>query len=159
MCTCVCSKLLSRVQLFATPWIVVHQALLSMGLSRQEHWSGLPCPPSGNLPYQEMEPMSLMSPALAGGLFTTSSTWEAPQGAHIKPNCPKALSHQRASRGTRQTLPQTFSKGAGPFSYCVLFFPGCTGCKILFSALVCLSHQIQALASLSLTQEDFWGWE
>ena len=105
------------------------------------------------------QPMSLMSPALAGGLFTTSSTWEAPQGAHIKPNCPKALSHQRASRGTRQTLPQTFSKGAGPFSYCVLFFPGCTGCKILFSALVCLSHQIQALASLSLTQEDFWGWE
>ena len=75
--------------------------------------------------------MSLMSLALAGGFFTTSSTWEAPQGAHIKPNHPKALTHQRASRGTRQALPQTFSKGAGPFSYCVLFFTGCTGCKIL----------------------------
>ena len=35
----------SRVQLFATPWTVAHQAPLSMGFSRQEYWSGLPCPP------------------------------------------------------------------------------------------------------------------
>ena len=37
-------KLLSRVQLFATPWTVAHQASLSMGFSRQEYWSGLPFP-------------------------------------------------------------------------------------------------------------------
>ena len=37
----------------------------------------LPCPPPGDLPDPEIEPVSLMSPALAGGFFTTSATWEA----------------------------------------------------------------------------------
>ena len=41
---------LSRVQLFVTWWTVAHQAPLSMGFSRQEYWSGLPCPPPGDLP-------------------------------------------------------------------------------------------------------------
>ena len=67
-----------RVQLFTTPWTVAHQALLSMGFSRQEYWSGLPCPPPGELPDARLELVSLMSPALAGGFFTTSATWEAP---------------------------------------------------------------------------------
>ena len=48
-----------------------------MGFSRQEYWSGLPCPPPGDLPDPEIEPMSLTSLALAGGFFTTSATWEA----------------------------------------------------------------------------------
>ena len=65
----------SRVQLFATPWTVVHQASLSMRFSRQEYWRRLPCPPPGDLPDPDVEPRSLMSPALAGGLFTTSATW------------------------------------------------------------------------------------
>ena len=39
-----------------------------MGFSRQEYWSGLTCPPSGDLPNPRMELMSLKSPALAGGL-------------------------------------------------------------------------------------------
>ena len=60
-----------------TPWTVAHQAPLSMGFSRQECWSGLPCPPPGDLPDPGIEPVSLMSPALAGGSFTTSATWEA----------------------------------------------------------------------------------
>ena len=55
----------------ATPWTVARQAPLSTGFSRQEYWSGLPGPPPGDLPYPSMEPMSLMSPALAGGFFTT----------------------------------------------------------------------------------------
>ena len=42
-----CMKLLSRVQLCKTPWTVAYQAPLSMGFSRQEYWSGLPCPSSG----------------------------------------------------------------------------------------------------------------
>ncbi|ELR53965.1 hypothetical protein M91_16140, partial [Bos mutus] len=50
------------------------QALLSMGFSRQEYWSGLPFPPPGDLPDLGIEPMSLISPALAGGFFTTSTT-------------------------------------------------------------------------------------
>ena len=45
---CVCCMLshFSHVQLFVTPWTVAYQAPLSMGFSRQEYWSGLPCPPS-----------------------------------------------------------------------------------------------------------------
>ena len=49
-----------------------------MGFSWQECWSGLPCPPLGDLPHPGIKPSSLRSPALAGGLFTTSSSWEAP---------------------------------------------------------------------------------
>ena len=52
----------------ATPWTVAHQASLSMGLPRQEHWSGLPCPPPGELPHPGME---LVSPASADRFFTT----------------------------------------------------------------------------------------
>ena len=48
-----------------------------MGFSRQEHWSGLLCPPPGALPNPEIEPTSLMSPALGVMLFTSSATWEA----------------------------------------------------------------------------------
>ena len=50
---------------------IAHQAPLSMGFSKQEYWSGLSCPPPGHLPHPGIEPTSLMSPALAGRLFTT----------------------------------------------------------------------------------------
>ena len=56
---------LSHVRLFETPWTVDHQAPLSMGVFRQEYCSGLPFPPPGNLPDPGIEPMSLVSPALA----------------------------------------------------------------------------------------------
>ena len=56
---------------FPTPWTTAHQAPLSMGFPRQEYWSGLPFPSPGNLPHPGIEPVSLMSPALAGGFFTT----------------------------------------------------------------------------------------
>ena len=67
----------SCAQLSATSWTVAHQALLSLGFSRQEYWSGLPCPPPGDLPDPGIKPTSLMSTLLAGGFFTTSATWEA----------------------------------------------------------------------------------
>ena len=54
-----------------------------MGFSRQEYWSGLPFPPPGELPDPGIELASLMSPALAGGFFTTSTTWEALAGEWI----------------------------------------------------------------------------
>ena len=50
------------------PMDVAHQAPLSMGFSRQEYWSGLPFPSPGDLPDPGMEPVSLMSPTLAGSL-------------------------------------------------------------------------------------------
>ena len=68
----------SYVQLFETLWTIAHQAPLSFGFFRQEFWSGLPCPPPGDLPDAGIKPASLMSPTLAGGSFTTSTTWEAP---------------------------------------------------------------------------------
>ena len=52
-----------------TVWTVAHQAPLFMRFSRQEYWSGLPCPPPGDLSDSEIEPTSLKSPALAGGFF------------------------------------------------------------------------------------------
>ena len=76
MCVCVCVYSVVSDS-FATPWIAAHQALLSMGFSRQEYCSGLPFPSPGDLPNPGIEPVSLASPALAGGFFTTSATWEA----------------------------------------------------------------------------------
>ena len=67
----------SRVRLFATPWIVARQAPLSMGFSRQEYWSGLPCLSPGDPPNPGIDPASYMSPTLAGWFFTTCTTWEA----------------------------------------------------------------------------------
>ena len=75
-CACVLSRF-SRVQLCTTLRTVACQAPLSMGLSRQEYWSGLPWPPPGDPPDPGIEPGSLTSPALACGCFTTSITWEA----------------------------------------------------------------------------------
>ena len=68
----------SHVRLFETSWTVTHQASLSVGVSRQEYWSGLPFSSPGDLPDPEIEPVSLTFPALADGFFTTSATWEAP---------------------------------------------------------------------------------
>ena len=61
----------SHFRLFATLWAVACQASPSKGFSRQEYWSGLPCPPPGILPDPGIEPVCLMSPALAGRFFTT----------------------------------------------------------------------------------------
>ena len=67
----------SHVRLFVTLWTVAHQAPLTMGFSRQEYWSGLPWPSPEDLSDPGIEPMSFMSPVLAGGLFITSTNWEA----------------------------------------------------------------------------------
>ena len=74
---------LSQSCLSATLWTTACQAPLSMGFSRQEYWSGLPCPPPGALPNPGIEPASAASPAVAGGFFTVSAAWEAqPWGRH-----------------------------------------------------------------------------
>ena len=69
--------MLTHVQLFATSWTKAHQAPLSMGFSKQEYWNGLPFPSPKDLHDPGTDPASLRSPALAGGFFTTSATWEA----------------------------------------------------------------------------------
>ena len=68
----------SCVRLSATPWTAACQVPLSMGFPRQEQWIGLPFLSTRDLPNPGIQPVSLMSPALAGGFFTTSATWEGP---------------------------------------------------------------------------------
>ena len=63
-------KLLSHVQLFATPWTVAHQAPQSMEFSRQEYWSGVPFPSPGDLPNPGIEPGS---PALQADTLPSDS--------------------------------------------------------------------------------------
>ena len=69
----------SGVQFCATLWTIACEAPLSMRFSRQEYWSGLPCPPPGDLPNPGIKPVSLRSLASAGMFFTTSTTQEALQ--------------------------------------------------------------------------------
>ena len=71
-CACVCAKLLQSYSTLCDPMHCNPPAF-----SRQEYWSGLPCPPPGELPDPGIEPVSLASPALAGGFFTTTVTREA----------------------------------------------------------------------------------
>ena len=66
---CVVLSHFSHVWLFATLWSVALQAPLSMGFSRQEYWSGWPCPPPGDLPDAGTELASLLSLALAGNFY------------------------------------------------------------------------------------------
>ena len=90
---CMHVKLLLSCPTLCDPMNCSPQAPLPMGFSRQEYWSGLPCPPPGDFPDRGIKPTSLMFPVLAGGLFTTSTTWEA-QMTHI--NLPIHHREQRA---------------------------------------------------------------
>ena len=85
---CVLSRF-SRVWLFVTPRTVAHQAPLSMGFSRQEYWSGLPCPPPGDLPNPGIEPKSLMSTCIGRWVLYHSCHLEShslPPGAYNQVN-------------------------------------------------------------------------
>ena len=81
-CVCVCLSVCARSVVpdsLRPLWTVAcqaPQAPLSVGFSRQEYWSGLPFPPPGDLPDPGIEPVSLSSPTLTGGSFTTSANWE-----------------------------------------------------------------------------------
>ena len=67
----------TRFQLFAHLWTIVCQVSLTMGFSRQEYWNCLLCPPPGDLPYPRIQSVTLISLAMAGQNFTTSTnSWE-----------------------------------------------------------------------------------
>ena len=100
-------------RLCLTPWTAALQAPLSVGFSRQECWSGLPFPPPGDLPNPRIKPTSQVSPALAGGFFTISTTWEAlltpdftPYGKGIAgcPHYDQAVGQADAAHGGSATL-------------------------------------------------------
>ena len=71
----ICASLVaSVVSDSATPWTIAQQAPLSIGFSRQDYWSGSPCPSPEDLVDPGIELVALMSPASAGGFFTTRAT-------------------------------------------------------------------------------------
>ena len=72
MSTCECAKTLQLCLTLCDPMDHSPQAPLSTGFSRQEDWSGLPCPPPEDLPYTGIKPMSLTSLALPGSFITTT---------------------------------------------------------------------------------------
>ena len=74
----------SRVWLCVTLWTVTHQAPLSMGFSRQEYWSGLPCTPLRNLPDVGIKPASPVTPALQAGSLPLSRLGNPPKLASSK---------------------------------------------------------------------------
>ena len=117
-CPCACARGLSHVRLSMTLGTAAHQAL-SMGFSRQEHWSGLPCPPPRGLPGPEVELMSPAAPALAGRLPPSSPPLSVKfcqmslQSFSAKGSCPESQApfHCQASfcLGPRHGLPWPFS--------------------------------------------------
>ena len=72
-------------QTLRPPWTVAREVPLSMGFSRQEHCSGLPCPPPGDLPHPGIEPESPVSPALQVG-FLLLSHWGSLTFSHLQPD-------------------------------------------------------------------------
>ena len=97
---CVCSVMSNSWDwswtLCPTPWTGACQAPLSMEFSRQEYWSGLPFPFLGDLPDPGIEPTSLAFPALAGGFFTTSTTWKALGQSKFVSNSHKRIKKKKA---------------------------------------------------------------
>ena len=93
------------------PWTVAHQAALSMRFPKQEYWSGLPFPPPGDLPDPGIE---LVSPALAGGFFTTeppgkpssTSRWRVK-----KPSCPSSTLENPLIFGGKQKQKTSTPRG------------------------------------------------
>ena len=123
LCACVLSHF-CRVRLFVTPWTVARQAPLSMGFPRQAYWSGLPFPSPEDLAHPGIEPQSLVSPALAGGFFTTKPPGKShasdlrnlkspPTSGCVPPRrslkvkgafAPKETSSHRNASGSRRSL-------------------------------------------------------
>ena len=94
---------LSHIRLSVISWTVARQAPLSMGFSRQEYWSGLPCPPPGDLPNPGIEPVSLNVSCIAGGFFATTATW----GAHANN---KHIQNIKCNTSKRETFQNQFKK-------------------------------------------------
>ena len=113
-CTCVLGHF-SHIWFFATPWTVAHQAPLSLGFSQQEYWSGLPCPPPGDLHNPGTELMPPASPALQAD-FLYWEAWEVSLEHFIlvltdTPMPPAAGSGGRRVQAAHTSSPSTIKPG------------------------------------------------
>ena len=121
-----------------------------MGLSRQEHWSGLPCPSPGDRPDPGIKPGSLMSPALAVTFFTTRATCEAfLQGGCAEKASPPgsalshALTHLPPHRKTRKLFQPLLSRGRtnpGWTKGVISRIPGCSNCRLQAEGASFIAH-------------------
>ena len=131
MCACVLSHF-SCVWLFSTLWTVAHQGSLSMGFSRQEHWSGLLCPLQGVFPTQGSN-SGLMSPELAGSLLLVPPLLLFSLSAVPNSLWPNGLQHTWLPCPSSQACPDScplsqwchpiILSSVVPFSSCLQFFP------------------------------------
>ena len=111
-------KSLQSCPTLCNPMAIACQAPLSVGFSKHEHWNGLPCPSLGEHPDRAIKPASLRCPALAGMIFTTSTTWEAPrpsfEGNHqIRSGPPRIISLQINVKSTDWELQLHLQKSLG----------------------------------------------
>ena len=117
--------------ILCTPWTVVRQAPLSMGFSRQEYWSGLPCPPPGDLPNPGIEPRSLalQTDSLPSELTrkpknTGVGSLYLPQGIFLTQESNRGLPH------CRQILYQLRYQGSPCIHYIYTYMCFCIQMKI-----------------------------
>ena len=115
----------------ATLWTIVRQAPLSMGFSRQQYWGGWPSPPPGDLPNPGIEFLSLLSPALPGGFFTTGATWEAQKYLIMSK---RGMSWLRLSQRFSSVMIIVTDRGPTMFQevhYTLFIYLGCAGSSLL----------------------------
>ena len=113
MCRLSCSVVPNSLR---PPQTVTPQAPLSMGLAQQEHLPGMPFPSPGDLPNSGIcPPASPVSPALAGGFFTTSTTQETPgQGVRVQSlfrelrSCVLYIKAKNTDKTTTEKTPYSF---------------------------------------------------
>ena len=105
-----------------TPWTVAHQAPLSIGFSRQEYWSRLPCPPPGHLPDPGIEPRSPVSPAMQ---VDSSPAEPARKPEHVTTSWVHELLKSRWAV-TRSKIKMTLARlGCSSFVFFLKIFFGC----------------------------------
>ena len=101
-CACCVLSPFSRVQLFATPLDCSPPGSSVHGFSRQEYWSGLPCPPAGDLPDPGIKSESITSHASEGGFFTLAS----PRTMQISQHCVSHVNKYLERKGELSPLLQ-----------------------------------------------------
>ena len=148
------------VCLLVTPWTAAHQAPLSVGFSRQEYESRLPCPPPGDLPHLGTEPASLTSPAFPGRFFITSTLWEALCSYKQSPNIRHLslfLNHSMLALGSSNSLDNSRilenSLDSSSHIQAASILPSCLlqGCQarenytLIYTTLFKTSHMVMAI--------------
>ena len=133
-----------HVQLSVTPW-TSHQAPLSMGFSRQESWSGLPCPPPGDLPHAGIEPGFVS--CIAGRFFTEAPGWLEKRicwwtgGKRWAVEAPSVSEDQTSYREASLALGFPYCSCAMTFLLCPLALSGAKFLSASFSWLETLQEE------------------